>query len=314
MLRRYIAIIIALAVLISVAGCAPKEKEEIPEESPIQEEANLRNTLVYYLDDIGYLVPVMRQLPWQEDMAMAALMTMISSPENDADAAKYGLKTVLPQDSKIEMQMDKGVARLTFAKDDLKAEDAASEKARIAAIVNTLTAFDTIDSVMLQTEDKQKKLQFGTALNKKMKATALNIESLGQNDKKPVGKVSLYFENNSLIVPVTRYIDAEADLKRAIEELMKGPKKGCGLKCSMPPDTKLLDVKLDPNGFAILNFSKEFSKLTDNPEAEKAVLKTLLLTCLQFDNVKDIQILVEGQNYSPSDAATFAAPVFANQY
>ena len=64
---------ILLIMVLITAGCSKKDEGEVsPEDAPsITDETDelIRETIVYYEDDAGYLVPVMRKIPWVEGIA-----------------------------------------------------------------------------------------------------------------------------------------------------------------------------------------------------------------------------------------------------
>ena len=87
---------------------------------------------------------------------------------------------------------------------------------------------------------------------------------------------------------------AESEIRRAIEELIRGSEKGIH---PLPSTTRLLDVFLDGNGELILNFSDDLRK--DHPggsEAELATVRCLLSTIgANFPDVERVRLLVEGE-------------------
>ena len=67
-----------LLIFIAIfAGCSKKDEGEVfPETTPpMTDESDelIRETIVYYEDDAGYLVPVMRKIPWVEGIAKYTL-------------------------------------------------------------------------------------------------------------------------------------------------------------------------------------------------------------------------------------------------
>ena len=62
-----------------------------------------QSSVVYYQDNNGYLVPVMREMPLQDGIARATLAMMVSSPHNDMEAARLGLRTVMPEGTDIDL-------------------------------------------------------------------------------------------------------------------------------------------------------------------------------------------------------------------
>ena len=87
---------ILLIIVLITAGCGKKDKEEVNPEDipPISDETDelIRETIVYYEDDAGYLVPIMRKIPWVEGIAKYTLRTMMDTPEQQEDLLLMGLR------------------------------------------------------------------------------------------------------------------------------------------------------------------------------------------------------------------------------
>ena len=67
------------------------------------------------------------------------------------------------------------------------------------------------------------------------------------------------------------------------------------------------------NGITYLNFSKEFRDLANAEESEAMVLRAIRMAAMQFPEVRQVEILVEGKEYAGN--ITFdSTPVFANEY
>ena len=71
---------------------------EVAVNAPAGETQQTMSTVVYYQDNYGYLVPVMCNVAYQDGIAKATLKMMVQSPENDMNAARLGLRTVLPEE------------------------------------------------------------------------------------------------------------------------------------------------------------------------------------------------------------------------
>ena len=272
------------------------------------------STVVYYQDNYGYLVPVMCTIPYEDGVAKATLNKMIQSPENDMQAARLGLKTVLPEGTTIDLDISDGLARIDLGKEVLKMADAAAESNMITAIVQALTEFESVERVeFLVGGQKLDKLTHGTDISKTFERGEINLESsvstINSGELKPV---MLYFpcESSSVVVPVTRMVYSNADVNTAVLELAKGPSAQSPLESALPAGCGLIDVQV-VDGVAKVNFTKEFANLVQNSDGGRLALKALVLTCTQFDGVKSVQILVEGEPYDPGQG-TLSVPSFAN--
>jgi spore germination protein GerM len=71
-------------------------------------------------------------------------------------------------------------------------------------------------------------------------------------------------------------------------------------------------VTVDDNGIASINFSDEFNTVSETPEREKALVRCIVLTLMQFDNIDEARILVDGKEYSSTSQTTMATPEFVN--
>ena len=283
-------------------------------DSAADAKAATMSTVVYYQDNYGYLVPVMCTIPYEDGVAKATLNKMIQSPENDMQAARLGLKTVLPEGTTIDLDISDGLARIDLSKEVLNMADAAAESNMIAAIVQALTEFESVDRVeFLVGGQKIDKLTHGTDISGTFARGEINLEtsvsSINSGELKPV---TLYFpcESSSVVVPVTRMVYSNADVNTAVLELAKGPSAQSPLESALPAGCGLIDVQL-VDGVAKVNFTKEFANLVENSDGGRLALKALVLTCTQFDGVNSVQILVEGEPYDPGQG-TLSVPSFAN--
>ena len=283
-------------------------------DSAADAKAATMSTVVYYQDNYGYLVPVMCTIPYEDGVAKATLNKMIQSPENDMQAARLGLKTVLPEGTTIDLDISDGLARIDLGKEVMNMADAAAESNMIAAIVQALTEFESVERVeFLVGGQKLDKLTHGTDISGTFERGEINLESsvstINSGELKPV---MLYFpcESSSVVVPVTRMVYSNADVNTAVLELAKGPSAQSPLESALPAGCGLIDVQL-VDGVAKVNFTKEFANLVQNTDGGRLALKALVLTCTQFDGVKSVEILVEGEPYDPGQG-TLSVPSFAN--
>ena len=88
-------------------------KGEISVSAPQAEET--RQTVVYYEDGDGYLVPVQRDVTRQDGIAKATLELMVQNPRNDMDAARLGLVPVVPEGTTFDLDSSGGHARVDMS-------------------------------------------------------------------------------------------------------------------------------------------------------------------------------------------------------
>lgn len=272
------------------------------------------STIVYYQDNDGYLVPVMCSVPMEDGIAKATLNMMVQSVGNDMQAARLGLRTVLPENTTIDLDISGGLARIDLSEEVLSLSDAAAETNMINAIVSALTEFDTVQEVeFLIGGQKRDQLPHGTNISGRFKRGDINLESvedvMSVADTQPV---TLYFpsDNGSVIVPVTRRVYSKPDINTAVLELAKGPSAMGTLENVLPEGCGLIDVEVK-DGVARLNFTSEFADLVQNTDGGRMALKAIVLTCTQFEGIEEVEIYVEGEFYDPGEG-TLSIPTFTN--
>ncbi|MEA5068608.1 MAG: GerMN domain-containing protein, partial [Christensenellaceae bacterium] len=256
-------------------------------------------TVVYYQDNYGYLVPVTRSIPNEPGIAKATLAMMVKSAYNDMEAARLGLRTVLPEGTSIDLDVSKdGVARIDLGTQVMKMADAQAEAAMVDAVVQTLTEFPTVERVeFLVGGQKRDALTFGTKVSGVFERGSINLEGGSQSAVEPsaMQTVQLYFpgDASSLLVPVTRMVYGPSDINTAVLELLKGPSAQSPLDNTLPPGCGLIGVAVK-NGVATINFTKEFMNVAENSDGGRVALRALVLTCTRFDGIKRVDVQVEG--------------------
>ena len=272
------------------------------------------STIVYYQDNYGYLVPVMCSVPMEDGIAKATLNMMVQSVGNDMQAARLGLRTVLPENTKIDLDISDGLARIDLSREVLDMADAAAESNMVNAVVQTLTEFDSVDRVeFLIDGQKRERLTHGTSVAGQFTRGDINLESVEPTMAgASVQPVTLYFPGDSgaVIVPVTRMVHSRADVNTAVLELAKGPSNDDMLESVVPAGCGLIDVQVE-NGVAKLNFTSEFVNLVENSDGGRMALKALVLTCTQFEGVDSVEIYVDGKKYDATQGE-LGVPTFMN--
>lgn len=314
-------VLISLFVFAAFCGCSifGKNADEsvMLEHGEDTASAGLRQTTLYFQSDDGYMVPVMKLLPWEEGIGKAALNQLVDTDENRISASAMGLKNVVPQGVTFVLSIsDDAVATVNI--ENLQAlESAEAEEALITAVINTLTGFPTIEEVEFKFDGKQvKKMPNGTRVEGQHKQVALNEEPLpvSASDDEVLEKVTLYFANSqgSLYVPVTRTITREPSLELVMEELVTGPVDSSLLNC-FPEGTEVLSAGV-MGDIATINLSSEFNLLKSNPYLEEIALETMMLTAEQFSALTQVNIQVDGKDYEVQSTSAVAIPTFANTF
>ena len=298
------AMVVALALKGETPASARYEKD-LKTNLPVinvQEEAAVptRETVVFYQDGEGYLVPVTCEIPDTEGIAKATLSKMVASSENDLYAARMGLKTTLPEGTRIELDIADQKARVDLSKEALSCQSAEDETLMLQSVVETLCRFDTVEEVdFLFDGQKRSKLTYGSDVSGVFKNGAINFESTDTVPTAGANTVQLYFPSSSgrMLVPVTRTVYSPADETTAMLELIKGPKADSGLNTALPDSLGIRSVTRK-DGVVTVDFSKDFASVMEQDTAQMA-LNAILYTLRQFPEVKDIQFQVEGKAFTP---------------
>lgn len=319
-----------ISFLLIITGCGSlKKKNKLDQEMDVigadssdlsgeeEPDSENRETLLYYQDDNGYLVPVIRKIPWEEGIAKAALIKMMDTKDQQMDFMAMGLKPVLPASTVINgLSIKDGLAKLDLNREVMNMPDAVKENNMVQGIVMTLCEFPAIDSVQFLFDgDVVDTLQHGTDVSKPLKMQDLNLE-LGTSSKIDGEKVTVFYHSKTdsqynYLVPVTRISTLNsATLENAIEELLKGPKPDSGLEFDIPLGTRLLGIQME-GSTANINLSNEFENLGDYSDNEEIVLRSIYMTAKQFPDVEQVNILVDGNEYKSED---LTISTFVNQY
>lgn len=305
----------ALVVVLALKGSDQTTSQVLVEQTAIPIEQTMTDTqvetvptVVFYEDGEGYLVPVTRQVPKTDGIAKATLGLMVKDSQNDMQAARLGLRTVIPEGTTFDIDISNGRANVNVSKEALSCSSAAQEALMVDAITNAMSCFSTVQEVTLEFDgQKRSKLTYGTDVSGVFSGGNLNLESVGTFSE-DAGLVQLYFPsaNGRLLVPVTRAVFSNADVSTAVLELAKGPKGDSGLERALPEKCGIKSVTMK-DGTVTLNFSKEFKETLESSDGGEQAVRAILFTCSQFPGVKKVEVLVEGEKLEkqPESTATF---------
>lgn len=305
----------ALVVVLALKGGGKTTSQVLVEQTgiPIEETvaelpADTVSTTVFYEDGEGYLVPVTRQVAKTDGIAKATLGLMVQNSQNDMQAARLGLRTVIPENTTFEIDIQNGRANVNVSAEALNCSSAQQEALMVDAITNAMTCFGTVDEVTLEfAGQKRSKLTHGTDVSGVFSGGNLNLESVATFSG-DAELVQLYFPSQTgrLLVPVTRAVFSDADPTTAVLELAKGPKDDSGLERALPENCGIKGVSMK-DGVVTINFTKEFKQAMESSDGGQQAVRAILFTCSQFPGVKKVEVLVEGEKLEkqPESTATF---------
>ena len=309
------------AALVLLLSLQSRNVEREPYEEPLEDipqaqaavsvsAQDMQQTVVYYEDGDGYLVPVQRDVLRQDGIAKATLELMVQSARNDMDAARLGLTPVVPEGTTFDLDIADGHARVDLGREALAASSKQQEENMRTAIVWALTEFDTVKDVnFLVDGQKRDTLTHGTNISGSYTRVGLNQEEPAAPTFAGASEVQMYFpaQDGRLLVPVSRTVYSDDDVATAVFEFLRGPKADSGLETPLDADVQLLGVSVS-GGVVTINFSKEFTRIAERSDGGVQAMRALMMTCTRYPGIKKVKILVDGEPYQMpvSDTPTFA--------
>ena len=179
------------------------------EEVVVAEEEGVRKTVMYFRDADGYLVPVMRKIPWEEGIARVTLNNMIDSAELRETLKPTGLLPVIPAGTEIlgmSINDETGLCKVDFSENVLSNQSEKEEESFIKGVVYTLTEFPAIKEVQILVGGKAlPSLNYGGDISKPLARENINLVGKLEDGR---SKVVVYYKglNNEefeYFVPVT---------------------------------------------------------------------------------------------------------------
>ena len=314
------ALIISSAALVLLLSLKRTSTNNEPYEEPLNEipevsvsttqTEDTRQTVVYYEDGDGYLVPVQRDVARQDGIAKATLELMVQNPRNDMDAARLGLVPIVPEGTTFDLDISAGHARVDMSAQALNAEDKQQEENMRTAIVWALTEFDTVNDVNFLIDGKARNtLTHGTHIGGSYTRVGLNAEEDSAATFADSDEIQVFFpaQDGRLLVPISRTVYGTGDVATAVFEFLRGPKTDSGLETPLDQRVQLLGIDIS-DGVITINFSGDFTKIAEQSDGGVQAMRALMLTCTRYPGIKKVRILVDGKPYQlpVTDVPTFA--------
>lgn len=331
---RFLVIIMLLSSMLMLYGCENpisglfSEKTEdtsyasylIDNENFIDgEKDGLRKTVLYYKDEKGLVVPIMRKIPWEEGIARSAVSQLVDAPVIREELATIGLLPVLPSGTEIiGISIHDGLCRIDFNKNLLSYKDEKEEKAIVQSLIYTLTEFPAISKVQIMVEGEMvKKLTYGTKIGEPLERRNINLAQDLSEESIPV---VVYYKStsngeDSFFIPVTKGINAlKTDIKSALIVLLEGVPENSGLYSEIPMGTLINDVYVK-DGVAYIDFSEEVKKIPENAKHQQSLVYELGLTLREVEPaISQVRILSNGAEIQLSNNVSLNIPDFSNEF
>ncbi|SET38976.1 germination protein M [Natronincola peptidivorans] len=332
---RLLAIVMILCLILVLSGCQNPLTRLIGEKDTSDtsyvsylidnegfidaEDPDLRKTVLYYRDEKGFVIPVMRRIPWEEGIAKSAVKQLIDRPIVREDLSMIGLEPVLPVGTEIiGMSIRDGVCRIDFNRSFLNYDTKEDEKAIVQSILYTLTEFDTIDSVQIMVGGEiLKKLTYGTNVGEPLKREHINLTHEISQESMPV---VVYYKGTvngeeTFFVPVTKAVNAiKVDIKTALTALLEGAPEDSGLYSEIPSGTTVNDVYVK-DGVAYIDFSEEIKRMPESVIHQQSMVYELGLTLREIEpTIGQVRILSNGTEIQLSSNVSLNLPTFSNEF
>lgn len=336
-IKKLLILAIVLVLALGLFGCKAidtmkdlitNEEPEIEiirsdEEGNIMDDASLRNTVLYYQNENGYLVPVKRKVPWEEGIAKAALKNIMDTPTIREDISSIGLKPLIPAGTEIigmSINEETGLCKVDFNNQIMNSGSKKDEENMVKGVVYTLTEFSNINEVQFLVDGKiVPELKYGTNVQKPIARVDINaVEGLGTGES----KVTVYYKGTSngeyeYYVPVTVPTSApSANILTSLETLFDGAPELSGLYTDIPDGIDFQGVEVY-NGVAYVDvITHDFEILEDQTVFNK-MTKNIGLTLKEYPEIEYVEILFDGKTIEEAGLeleAQETVPVFANEY
>lgn len=336
-IKKLLILTIVLVLALGLFGCKAidtmkdlitKEEPEIEiirsdEDANILDDSNLRNTVLYYQNENGYLVPVKRRIPWEEGIAKAALKNIMDSPTIREDISSIGLKPLIPAGTEIigmSIDQDTALCKVDFNSQVMNSQSKKDEESMVKGVVYTLTEFSNINEVQFMVDGKiVSELKYGTKVQKPLARSDINVvEDINDG----VSKVTVYYKGTSngeyeYYVPVTVPTSApSANVLTSLEVLFEGAPELSGLYTDIPDGVEFQGVEVY-NGVAYVDIlSYDFDILSDQTVFNK-MTKNIGLTLKEFPEIEYVEILFDGKTIEEAGLeleTQEAVPTFVNEY
>lgn len=279
----------------------------------VVEEEGMRRTVFYFKDNQGYLVPVMKRIPWEDGIARTTIKNMIDSTELRESLTNTGLHPLIPMGTEIlglSINPETGLCKIDFSEEIKNVDSQKDEENLIKGIVYTLTEFPTINEVQFLVEGQiTSVLQDSMAINNPIARENINL--IGSEDDGS-SKVVVYYkggeEYNDYFIPVTiPTLAPMANVYTALDLLFDGPPLETSLKTEIPSGVNLQGVEIQ-GGTAFVDINVDgIQGLADDVVLDD-IMKNIGLTLSQFEEIDSVELLLDGTIVNTS------IPVFANEY
>ena len=258
---------------------------------------------IYYLNtDKSGIAPVSYQ--FKENDTTGRVEEALEKLKEKSDDIEY--MNTIPSGVKVKsFELNNGSLSL-YLVGDYEALDIYTEILVRAAIVKTLVQIKGVDSVSFIVNDTPLVDSSGEAVG--LMTADTFIEDFGQEtDSLLSTELTLYYAsaNGMSTVAETRQVYYSRNVsieKLVIDQLLKGPDSDELLQ-AIPTGTKLNSISVSENGVCIVNFDATIESAITGV-TENVTVYSIVNSLTELDNIKQVQILVNGETPHISNVDT----------
>jgi len=282
-------------------------------EFEVMEDEGMRKTVFYFSNEEGFLVPVMKKIPWDDGIAQITLSNMVDTAELRESLGEMGLLPIIPAGTEIRgiaIDENTGVCSVDFSEEIRNNESEKEEENLIKGVVYTLTEFPSINEVQIMVEGEiVPSLSHDVAINEPISRDNINLIGSLEEGR---SKVVVYYKDGlneefEHYIPVTvPTFAAMNNVYSAIALLFEGAPEESGLEADIPQGVSFEAVEID-EGTAFVDI--EVADDVDISDAQmNSMMKNIGLTLSEFEEIETVELIVDGK------VTNAAIPVFANEY
>ena len=258
--------------------------------------------MVYVQHESGYLVKT--EIEALESSAVASIFTGIQQASERLPGHTEGL---IPASARLrDYQLDEDGLTLNLSESFLYYR-LSQEENLLSSLVWSMTELEHVNRVYLQIEGEgvnnlNTEIDVSRGLTRGM---GVNLE-VGASRVTDSQMMMLYFltddTDHAMLVPVTRLVDPHVDpVAYAVSALVRGPIGATYISVFNHRATLLEQPKIE-DGILTLNFSSDLFYNQEQTQISSQVIRQLVMTMTEFDEVYEVSVVIEGSSRVFDDA------------
>ncbi|MCL1991098.1 MAG: GerMN domain-containing protein [Defluviitaleaceae bacterium] len=278
------------------------------------EEDVLETHVVYVMHESGYLAKT--DVPIAQEKSLVE--SVFSSIQRGSPRLQHHVDGLIPPGAVLrDYTLDHGRLTLNLSESFLYYR-ASEEEDLLTSLVWSMTALPDVERVYFQLEGEKVNnfngaMDVGRGLTRAM-GINLEVDAINVANAQ---MLKLYFftddTEDALLVPVTRLVSDTVDpFEYAVSSLVRGP-IGATYISVFNHRATLLDAPQLENGIMTLNFSSDLFFDQGQTQVSSQVIKQLVMTLTEFDEVSEVSVVIEGSSRIFDDAGNpITVPVGRN--